>query len=100
MDKIIAYLVDSLEQSERAAKRNATKLSKYADIKEEFEQWIETQTYPDEGIVIEGYNAKKISELATFMNGVGVYNFLVTLRDNTEFALQSIREGFPRRIID
>lgn len=100
MDKIINYLVNELKQTERAAKRNATKLSKYEDIKNEFEQWIKNQEYPEEGVTIEGYNAKKISEIASFMNGVGVYNFLVTLRDNPELGLQSIKDGFPRRIIN
>lgn len=31
------------------------------------------------------------------MNGVGVYNFLVTLRDNPVLAKQTIAEGFPRK---
>ncbi len=97
MDRIMTYLIETLNQSERTAKRNSAKLSKYDDIKSEFETWIDTQEYPVEGIEIEGYNAAKISELAPFMNGVGVYNFLVTLRDNPKLARQAIFEGFPRK---
>ena len=97
MDKIMNYLVGTLNQTERAAKRNSAKLSKYDDIKSEFESWIDTQEYPTYGIEIEGYNAAKISKLAPFMNGVGVYNFLVTLRDNPVLAKQTIAEGFPRK---
>lgn len=97
MDKIMNYLVDTLNQTERAAKRNSAKLSKYDDIKSEFETWIDTQEYPTDGIEIEEYNAAKISELAPFMNGVGVYNFLVTLRDNPALAKQTIADGFPRK---
>lgn len=97
MDKIMNYLVGTLNQTERAAKRNSAKLSKYDDIKSEFETWIDTQEYPADGIKIEGYNAAKINDLASFMNGVGVYNFLVTLRDNPEYAKQTIADGFPRK---
>ena len=97
MEKIITYLVETLNQTERAAKRNFAKLSKYDDIKTEFEKWIETQQFPEQGLEIEGYNALKISELAPFMNGVGVYNFLVTLKDDPNTAKQIIADGFPRK---
>ncbi len=97
MDRIMTYLIETLNQSERTAKRNSAKLSKYDDIKSEFETWIDTQEYPVKGIEIEGYNAAKISELAPFMNGVGVYNFLVTFRDNPKLARQTIFDGFPRK---
>lgn len=97
MDKIMNYLVYTLNQTERVAKRNSAKLSKYDDIKSEFETWIDTQEYPTDGIEIEEYNAAKISELAPFMNGVGVYNFLVTLRDDPDLAKRTIADGFPRK---
>lgn len=97
MDKIMNYLINTLNQTERTAKRNLAKLSKYDDIKSEFENWIDTQMYPTDGIEIEGYNAAIIRELAPFMNGVGVYNFLATLRDNPELAKQTIADGFPRK---
>ena len=99
MDKIIAILMSVYDQTERAAKRNAAKLSKHEDIKKEFEKRIETGEYPEDGLIIEGYSAKQISEIAPFMNAVGVYNFLVTLRDNPVVGLQAIKDGFPRRII-
>ena len=97
MDKIISYLMATLGQTQTAAERNARKLLKYEDIQKEFEQWMETKQYPDDGVVVEGYNAKTISELAAFMNEAGVYNFLVTLRDNPAFGLQCIKDGFPRK---
>ena len=97
MEKVLNYLLTELQQSERIAKRNATKLCKYEDIKEEFLNWVDTQEFSNSGLVIEGYSAKKISELAPFMNGVGVYNFMVTLRDNPELARETIAAGFPRK---
>ena len=97
MEKIVEYLVNTQGQNERLASRIAKKVLKYDDIKTECEQWIDTQVYPDGGVTVEGYNAKKISEIAGFMNGVGVYNFLVTLRDNPEYGLQTIKDGFPQK---
>lgn len=97
MDRIFEYLTETLHQTDRAAKRNYEKLTKYTDIREEFEIWIDSNEFPKDGISINGYNALAISELAPFMNGVGVYNFLVTLRDNPEFAMQTILDGFPRK---
>lgn len=97
MEKIIEFLINELNQNERVAKRNATKLTKYEDIQNEFLDCLESEEYPEEGIVINGYSAKDISERASFMNVVGVYNFMVTLRDNPDFAIKTINDGFPRK---
>lgn len=97
MEQILNYLMTELQQSERMANRNATKLCKYDDIKEELLNWIETKEFSDSGLVIDGYNARKIAELAPFMNGVGVFNFMVTLRDNPQLAHETIAAGFPRK---
>ena len=97
MEQILNYLMTELEMSERIANRTATKLCRYEDIKNEFLSWVATNEFSDSGLVIEGYNAKKIAELAPFMSGVGVYNFMVDLRDNPEVALKTIEAGFPRK---
>lgn len=97
MERVLNYLMNELHQSERIAKRNAAKICKYEDIKTEFLVWVNVKEFSGSGLIIEGYNAKKISELAPFMNGVGVYNFMVTLRDNPELAHEMITAGFPRK---
>lgn len=69
---------------------------KYPDIGLEFEQWIITGEYETKKpIKIEGYTAKDVSELAPFMKGLGVYNFMVSLREYPEYALLCIKQGFP-----
>lgn len=69
---------------------------KYPDIGLEFEQWIIHRKYETRNpIKIEGYTAKDISELAPFMTGLGVYNFMVSLREYPEYALLCIKQGFP-----
>jgi len=95
VEKIKAYL--ELERlSEGAKERRLTEFERNPDIAAEFAEWIQNGAgdYAD-GIAVEGYTARKIKELAPFMNGVGVYNFLVSLRENPEMAKQYIAEGFP-----
>ena len=97
MEKIKTYLLDELKQSERVAKMNVDKLSKHQDIRTEFEYWIETRKYPIDGICIEGYSAEAIHKLAPFMNGLGVYKFLILLKETPDLAKKTIADGFPRK---
>ena len=77
------------------AKTLTKKLCKYNDIGDEFLQWVKTHSYDfEQPVTSKGYTAKQISEMAPFMSGVGVYNFMVSLRDNPDFAQQCIDEGF------
>ncbi len=69
------------------------KVMKYDDIAGEFEKWLETRVYED-GVGIGVYTAKKIHEMAPQLDGIGVFNFLVTLRDSPEEAMKYIDDGF------
>lgn len=95
MEEIREYLV-SLEMPEKAVEQKMAKFEQNPDIAQEFAEWIKAgaQEYPD-GISVEGHTAKKIKELALFMNGAGVYDFLISLRENPEECLRYIAEGFP-----
>lgn len=95
MNEIIGYLVNELQMSEKAAKRNAEKLNKYDDIMKEFKSFIITKTFPNTGLIVEGYTARDIHNLAPFMNELGVYNFLVSLRDTPDISKKIIEDGFP-----
>jgi hypothetical protein len=98
MENIINYLINVRKQKPEVATRIAAPLEKHADICAELEKWIETRAYPqDSSLTIEGYTAEMISRLATFMDGVGVYNFMVTLRERPDNAKRIIAEGFPRK---
>ena len=98
MDKIYNYLVNIRKVKTEAAKRICTPLDKHEDIRVELERWIDTQEFQnDNPIIINGYTAEKISALAPFMDGVGVYNFMVTLRERPENAEKIIADGFPRK---
>lgn len=72
------------------------KIKKYDDIYDEFCYWLENRNYEKENPVeIEGYTAKRIFELNPDLDGIGVYNFLVTLRDDPKRAIHYIEMDFP-----
>jgi len=95
---ITNYLINERYQKPEVASKIAFPFEKHNDICAELEKWIKQRKYPqDDPIVIEGYSAEAISKLATFMDGVGVYNFMVTLRERPDNAKRIIAEGFPRK---
>ena len=98
MSVITEYLLNEKQMTEVVAERMAKKVSKYEDISKEFEFWIQSKTYYTENpLVVGGYTAKDISGLAPFMDGLGVYCFMVTLRDNPAKAKEYIEGGFKRK---
>ena len=98
MEKIINYLVNVRKQKPEVAAKIAVPFERHNDIRTELEKWIEQQEYTqDNPITIEGYTAEMLCKLAPFMDGVGVYNFLVTLRERPENGKRIIAEGFPRK---
>lgn len=98
MDIIMNYLLSDKKMPEDLANRTAKKITRYDDIRKEFESWIETRTYNvNNPIVIEGYTAQEIFKLAPFMDGLGVFNFMITLRDHPRRAKEYIDNGFSRK---
>ena len=96
MDTIIEYFVVEKKETLVVAKVLARTIEKYEDIKSGFLDWLITREYsltPEVG----GYNAVKIHEMQPFLDAAGVYQFLVTLRDNPEKAQQYIDNNFPRK---
>jgi hypothetical protein len=97
-EKIVNYLVNVCNQKQEVAAKIASPFEKHDDIRAELEKWIERQEYArDNPLTIEGYTAEKISKLAPLMDGVGVYNFMVTLKERPENAKRIIAEGFSRK---
>ena len=98
MKTIIDYLVGVRGQKPEVAAKIVSPLAKHDDIRAELETWIATREFPrDNPLTVGGYTAEAIFKLAPFMDGVGVYNFMVTLRERPENAKRIIAEGFPRR---
>lgn len=93
---IIDYLTTEKKQKPAVATMLCEKVSRYDDIKSEFLEWLDKRNFNlDHAVTIEGYSAADIHRLAPFLDGIGVYNFLVTLREKPDFAKKIIAQGFP-----
>jgi hypothetical protein len=92
------YLLKEKQMTEAVAARMEKKVSKYEDIRKEFEFWIMNKTYnKDNPLTVGGYSAQDIYSLAPFMDGLGVFNFMVTLREDPAKAKEYIEGGFKRK---
>lgn len=98
MDGIMEYLLNEKQMTETVAVRTVKKVSKHEDIRAEFEFWIKNKSYNLENpLVVGGYTARDIYSLAPFLDGVGVFNFMVTLREDPAKAKEYITGGFKRK---
>ena len=98
MSIIRDYLLNEKQMTGVVAARTEEKVAKYEDILSEFMFWINNKTYNiDNPLVIDGYTAQGIHTLAPFMDGLGVFTFMVTLRDNPSRAKEYIDSGFKRK---
>ena len=98
MSIIREYLLNKKQMTEVIAARAEQKVSKYEDIRQEFEAWIQNRAYnTDNPLSVGGYTAQDINKLAPFMDGLGVFNFMVTLRDEPAKAKEYIEGGFKRK---
>ena len=92
---IYNYLVNEKNNSKAVASTITEKVCRHEDIKNEFLKWLEKRNYDfDNPLTISGYTAKDIVKMAPFMDGIGVYTFMVTLREKPDKAKQYIKEGF------
>ena len=95
--EILDYLVKEKRcDAELVAPMMLKKVTKYADIRKEFEEWLKWRNYrEDEGaIAVDGWTAARVASEAPELDGIGAFNFLVTLRDEPEAAQQIIAEKF------
>ena len=98
MDKILSYLTEDRKVKPEAARKICAAFERHDDIRAELECWVDARAYPqDNPIIINGYTAEKVAGLAPFMDGVGVYNFMITLRERPDSAEKIIAAGFPRK---
>lgn len=96
MNEIIRYLTEEKQETPVVARILEKTLVKYDDIKEGFLKWLCTREYTDSPVV-GGYSAINIHELQPEMDAAGVYQFLVTLRDNPEKAQEYLKSNFAKK---
>ena len=98
METIKQYLLTEKKLTPAVMERMLLKFEKHPDIADEFILWIQTKEYAAEDpIRVEGYTADDIHTIAPFLDGVGVFNFLISLREQPEKAKQQMASGFPRK---
>ena len=98
MNDIIRQFYEKSNLPKPIVEQKVATFSRHSDIAEEFEQWITDRTYKAEGAVtVEGYTAKKLSELSEYLDGDGAFVLLIELRENPEKAHRRIMQGFKRK---
>lgn len=98
MNNIIRQFYEKNNLPKPIVEQKVAAFRHHSDIAKEFEQWITDRTYKAEGAVtIEGYTAKKLSELSEYLNGDGAFVLLIELRENPEKAHRRIMQGFKRK---
>lgn len=95
MSKIIEEYYAKAKVMPLLLKSKMSKLSKHPDIAAELEYWITEKQYKEGNcVVVEGYSAKKLSELSVYLDGEGAFMLLIELRENPQNALAKIENGF------
>ncbi len=95
---IISYCINVLGYTPNQAEEEADKLIKHPDILKEFINWLATGKYESNNpLTIEGYTAQRLHEEFDFLKPIGVYNYLISLREKPEEALKWIKKGLPRK---
>lgn len=96
--QLIKYLIREKHCPEQSMTDMILKITKYDDIYQEFLSWLGRRDYQTPNpVTVEGYSAQNIYDVANFLDGIGVYNFLVDLRDNPIQAKKYLEEGFPQK---
>lgn len=93
MNKFIEQYYKDAHVMPLLLKKKMAAFEKHPDIAGEFEYWIKNKQYC-EGICVEGYTAKAIAELSSFMDGEGAFLLLIELRETPDKAKQRIAAGF------
>ena len=95
MSKIIEEYYAKAKVMPLLLKTKMAKLSKHSDIALELEYWIAEKKYKESNcVVVEGYTAKKLSEISQYLDGEGAFMLLIELRENPKRALEKIANGF------
>ena len=98
VDLVCDYFIKEKEMTDVVAKVVYKDVAKYDDILNEFTKYLVQKTYDiPNAIEINGYTAKKISELNPSFAPSGVYSFLTLLRDDYEEAQNIINSGFKNK---
>lgn len=95
-DAVTGYLMKECSMSEKRAQTNYDKLYQHYDILNEFYFYVRRGRYKSYNpIRVKGYTAQQLEE-STYLSPAGAYNYLVSLRERPEEALDALKKGLPR----
>ena len=98
-DTAIKYFTEELGEKNSRAEEMYLKLEKHPDILNEFGYYLTKREFPVENngaVIIGGYSAKKLSEtVGSKLTPIGIYNYLIYLREEPEEALSNLQKGLP-----
>ena len=73
------------------------KLDRHQDIKMEFYRTLMKEEFPNNRArSVEGYTAQQLKE-TTKLTVLGVYNYLIYLREDPKIALDNLKKGLPTK---
>lgn len=98
MDKIITrYLVDECNKSDAFATNCIRKMETHPDIMKAFVEWIHVRDFRlISAPVVQGIDVVQL-DMTGKLTPVGVFNYLIYLRNSPEEALEALKRGFPRK---
>ena len=95
MKEIKKYLIESLKVTDVVADLLLSKFANHHDICDELCECLKNKSYEVENpVVINGYTAHEISKLNTKFDVMGVYSFMITLREEPQKAEAYIKDSF------
>lgn len=90
------YLLSECGLSEQRADASIAKLAKHKEIYFEFSEYVNKRNFPENGIMVCGYNAKILHQNFP-LSPLGAYNYLIYLKEHPQEALADLRAGLPAK---
>lgn len=98
MDKIITqYLIDECNKSDAFVASCIQKMEAHPDIMKAFVEWIHVRDFRlISAPVVLGIDVVRL-HMTGKLTPVGVFNYLIYLRNKPEEALEALQRGLPRK---
>lgn len=90
------YLLSDGGLSEKRADDSIAKLARHKDIYLEFVEYVAERKFPENGIIVSGYNAETLHDSFP-LSPLGAYNYLIYLREMPGRALADLKAGLPNK---
>ena len=98
MEFLKKHMLETLSMRPDSADGLLTMFARHPDIAAELKNYIQTGSFPTENAIrAENYTAQEIAAMAPHLKDVGIYVFLISLREDPVGAKEVIAEGFMRK---